>query len=72
MLSDIFKRAKSCKHGKHSIHRYTHVYNYILYLFYYVDICVATLENDCTINVQHKHMLEISQKSAYTYSQCEG
>ena len=42
MLSAIFNRAKSCKHGKHCI-----LYNVYIHehLFYFVDTCVARLEN---------------------------
>ena len=47
------------------VHTCIGAYNYMLYIFYYVAICVDRLENQCTINVQHRHMLEISQKSAY-------
>ena len=42
MLSAIFNRAKSCKHGRHSI-----LYNVYIHehLFYFVDTCVTRLEN---------------------------
>ena len=43
MLTAIFKRAISCKRGKHVLY----VYNIHEHMFYYVDMCVAMLEKDC-------------------------
>ena len=65
MLSAIFNRAKSCKHGKH------HILPYIMYtrtslLFCGLYICVAGKHIvGPTIKVQHRNMLE--KTSLHTY-----
>ena len=65
MLSAIFKRAKSCKHGKHSLYIhivYTNIY-FIMWILSTRILWVARLEKHCTIKVQHRNMLEKNQKS---------